>query len=88
MYIFMKDNFILGICDEEHLKESAKEVWIHACANGDEDSVIINKCDVNVVDYNSPPFSTYRFCKYDNNTKVGIRLMYISDSDIRLGIEA
>lgn len=74
MYIFTLKETVLGICDEEHLKESVKKLWEDSCAAQTEKDVIIYYIKPNTVDYDAS-FATFYFDKYDNDTKLGLRLI-------------
>lgn len=87
MYIFSIKERILGICDEEHLKECVEKIWNKSCNNGEENDVVVYYVEANTVDYESP-FVTYYFDKYDEETKLGLRLIGLGGAiDIPLEIK-
>ena len=80
MYVFTLKEMVLGICDEDHLIESVKKIWAESCEEQTENDVIIYHVEPNTVDY---------FDKYDNETKLGLRLVGLGGAidmplDIRL----
>ena len=88
MYIFTLKETVLGICDEEHLVESVKRIWEDSCKEQTEKDIVIYQVEPNKVDYDSP-FATYYFDKYDDETKLGLRLVGLGGAidmplDIRL----
>ena len=86
MYIFTLKEMVLGICDEEHLVESVKKLWKESCEAQTEKDVVIYYVENNTVDYDSQ-FATYYFDKYDNDTKLGLRLIGLGGAiDIPLDI--
>lgn len=86
MYIFTLEGRVLGICDEKHLKNCVKRIWKDSCLARTEEHIVIYYVDFNTVDYESP-FATYYFDKYDNESKLGLRLIGLSgEIDIPLGI--
>lgn len=74
MYIFTIKERILGICNEGHLKENVEKIWHESCDNGEESDVVIYYVEPNTIDYESP-FATFYFDKYDEDTKLGLRLI-------------
>lgn len=87
MYIFSIKERILGICDEEHLKECVEKIWNESCNNGEENDVVVYYVEQNTVDYESL-FATYYFDKYDEETKLGLRLIGLGGAiDIPLEIK-
>ena len=74
MYVFTLKETVLGICDEEHLIENVKKIYEESCELQTENDVIIYHVEPNTVDYDSP-FATYYFDKYDEGTKLGLRLV-------------
>lgn len=87
MYIFMIKERILGICDEKHLKENVEKIWHESCDSGEENDVVVYYVEQNTVDYESP-FASYYFDKYDEETKLGLRLIGLGGAiDIPLEIE-
>ena len=88
IYVFTLKEIVLGICDEDHLIESVKKIWLESCEAQTENDVIIYRVELNTVDYDSP-FATYYFDKYDDETKLGLRLVGLGGAidmplDIRL----
>ena len=87
MYIFSIKERILGICDEEHLKECVEKIWNKSWNNGEENDVVVYYVEQNTVDYESP-FATYYFDKSDEETKLGLRLIGLGGAiDIPLEIK-
>ena len=87
MYVFTLKETVLGICDEEHLKENVKKIWEESCELQTENDVVIYHVEPNTVDYDSP-FATYYFDKYDDETKLGLRLVGLGGAiDMPLEIE-
>ena len=78
---------VLRVCDREHLKENVEKIWNESCENGEENDVVVYYVDENTVDYESP-FASYYFDKYDDETKLGLRLIGLGGAiDIPLEIE-
>lgn len=87
MYVFTLKETVLGICDEEHLKENVKKIWEESCELQTENDVVIYHIELNTVNYDSP-FATYYFDKYDDETKLGLRLIGLGGAiDMPLEIE-
>lgn len=87
MFIFTIGDAVLGICDDEHLKKSVSKIWKESVKNGISDDVIIHEIKQNTIEY-EPTHPTYYFDKYDEGTKLGLRLIGLGGSiDIPLEIE-
>lgn len=87
MYVFTIKERVLGISDREHLKENVEKIWNESCENGEENDVVVYYIEENTVDYESP-FPTYYFDKYDEKSKLGLRLIGLGGKiDIPLEIE-
>ena len=87
LYIFTIKDRVLGVCDYEHLKENTEKIWNESRENGEENDVVVYYVDENTVNYESP-FASYYFDKYDEGTKLGLRLIGLGGAiDIPLEIE-
>ena len=87
LYIFTIKERMLGICDEKHLKENVEKIWNESRENGEENDVVVYYVDENTVNYESP-FASYYFDKYDEGTKLGLRLIGLGGAiDIPLEIK-
>ena len=88
MYIFIIKERMLGICDEKHLKENVEKIWNESCENGEENDVVVYCVEkINAVGYEEP-ITSYYFDKYDEGTKLGLRLIGLGGAiDIPLEIE-
>ena len=88
MYIFKFNEVILGICDEDHLKECANEVYNIAFNCNAEDKVVIYYFEPNVID-DECSYTTYEFDEYYEDGKyIGLRLAGLGGIiDVSLGIK-
>lgn len=87
MYVFTIKERVLGISDREHLKDNVEKIWNESCKNGEENDVVVYYIEENTVDYESP-FPSYYFDKYDEESKLGLRLIGLGGQlDIPLEIE-
>ena len=41
LYIFTIKESVLGICDEDHLKENVEKIWNESRENGEENDVVV-----------------------------------------------
>lgn len=87
LYVFTIDDTILGVCDEEHLKESVSRVWKETTEDGTSNEVVVHELKSNVIEY-EPTHPTYYFDRYDEGTKLGLRLIGLGGMiDMPLEIE-
>lgn len=88
LYIFTIKESVLGICDEDHLKENVEKIWNESRENGEENDVEIYCVEkINSVGYEEL-IASYYFDKYDEGTKLGLRLIGLGGAiDIPLEIE-
>ena len=88
MYIFTIKERMLGICDEKHLKENVEKIWNESRENGEENDVVVYGIEeINSVGYDEL-IASYYFDKYDEGTKLGLRLVGLGGAiDIPLEIE-
>ena len=88
MYVFTIKERMLGICDEKHLKENVEKIWNESRENGEENDVVVYCVDkINSVGYEEA-ITSYYFDKYDEGTKLGLRLIGLGGAiDIPLEIE-
>ena len=88
MFIFTIGDRVLGVCDYDHLKENVEKIWHESCEDGTEKDVIVHEVnEMNKVVYESP-YVTYYFDKYDEGSKLGLRLIGLGGSiDIPLEIK-
>lgn len=88
LYIFTIKESVLGICDEDHLKENTEKIWNESRENGEENDVVVYCVEkINAIDYEEP-ITSYYFDKYDEGTKLGLRLIGLGGAiDIPLEIE-
>ena len=88
LYIFTIKESVLGICDEDHLKENVEKIWNESRENGEENDVEIYCVEkINSVVYEEL-IASYYFDKYDEGTKLGLRLIGLGGAiDIPLEIE-
>ena len=89
LYIFTIKESVLGICDEDHLKENVEKIWNESRENGEENDVVVYCVEkINSVGYEEA-ITSYYFDKYDEGTKLGLRLIGLGGAiDIPLEIEA
>ena len=88
LYIFTIKDRVLGVCDYEHLKENTEKIWNESRENGEENDVVVDWVQkINAIDYEEP-ITSYYFDKYDEGTKLGLRLIGLGGAiDIPLEIE-
>ena len=88
LYIFTIKERVLGVCDYEHLKENTEKIWNESRENGEENDVVVYCVEkINAIDYEEP-ITSYYFDKYDEGTKLGLRLIGLGGAiDIPLEIE-
>ena len=88
MYIFTIKERMLGICDEKHLTENVEKIWNESRENGEENDVVVYCVEkINSVGYEEA-ITSYYFDKYDEGTKLGLRLIGLGGAiDIPLEIE-
>ena len=88
LYIFTIKESVLGICDEDHLKENVEKIWNESRENGEENDVVVYCVEkINSVGYKEA-ITLYYFYKYDEGTKLGLRLIGFGGAiDIPLEIE-
>lgn len=91
LYVFTIKDSVLGICDEEHLKNTVSKVWKETTEDGTSNEVVVYGIDeMNVVEA-EPTFISYYFDKYDDEdgkTKLGLRLIGLGgEIDMPLDIE-
>ena len=88
MYVFKLNEEILGICDEDHLKECALEVYTFTFNCNVADKVIVYYLEPNVID-DEYTYPTYKFDEYyeEDGKYIGLRLYGLGGAiDIPLGI--
>ena len=88
LYTFTIKESVLGICDEDHLKEDVENIWNESRENGEENDVVVYCVEkINSVSYEEA-ITSYYFDKYDEGTKLGLRLIGLGGAiDIPLEIE-
>ena len=88
LYVFTIKESVLGVCDREHLKENVEKIWNESRENGEENDVVVYCVEkINSVGYEEA-ITSYYFDKYDEGTKLGLRLVGLGGAiDIPLEIE-
>lgn len=87
MYVFKLGDEILGVCDEDNLKEYANKMYVYAFNQQEANDLFVCYFEPNVFDFKYP---TYQFDEYyDGEDKyLGLRLYGLAgDVDIPLGIK-